>query len=418
MMPKNHELSLTKNKINILLLEGIDIAAISTMKESGYIEITHELKALPESELIKKIKTAHIIGIRSKTQLNKKILQHAEKLISIGCFCIGTNQVDLDYAKELGIPVFNAPFANTRSVAELVIGHIIYLMRGIPEKNQLSHAGSWQKSAANSFEIRGKTLGIIGYGHIGSQLSVLAESLGLNVIFYDIAPKLALGNAKGVSSLDTLLQQADIISLHVPATNITKNILNKTNINKIKANSILINASRGSTVDLDALAENLKSGKILGAAIDVYPEEPAKLGDRFISPLQNLPNVVLTPHIGGSTIEAQVRIAQEVADKLIKYSDNGSTLGAVNFPEVSLPEQIDKAHRLLHIHQNQPGVISNINNIFESQNINILGQYLQTMGNLGYVVIDIDKNICPSESKKLLQLLKNVPGTIKARVLF
>ena len=289
-------------------------------------------KSLPESQLIQQIKDAHIICIRSRSQLNANILSHANKLIAIGCFCIGTNQVALDAARNKGIPVFNAPFVNTRSVAELVIGHIIYLLRGIPHKNKLAHNGTWHKIANNSFEVRGKTLGIIGYGHIGSQLSVLAESLGINVIFYDTNPKLALGNARPVSNLTELLNTADIVSLHVPETIQTQNIINKTRLSQMKDNSILINASRGTTVDLNALALELKSGRLLGAAIDVYPEEPSQNGDTFTSALQNLENVVLTPHIGGSTLEAQERIASEVANKLIKYSDNGSTLGSIKLP--------------------------------------------------------------------------------------
>ena len=314
----------------------------------------------------------------------------------------------------MGIPVFNAPFVNTRSVAELVIGNIIYLLRGIPKKNKFAHAGQWHKSAVNSFEVRGKTLGIIGYGHIGSQLSVLAEGLGMNVLFYDIEPKLSLGNAKSVRSLTDLLKKSDIISLHVPENKQTENLINKTNIKLIKNNSILINASRGKTIDIDALAYELKSGKLLGAAIDVFPVEPAKNGEGFCTPLQNLENVILTPHIGGSTVEAQERIASEVAEKLIKYSDNGSTLGSVNFPLASLPEQTEDSRRILHIHDNKPGILSHINNVFEKNKVNILSQYLQTKENIGYVVMDINNNLKPEE---LLIDLKNIPGTIKTRIL-
>lgn len=406
--------SLDKSKIKFLFLEGIHLNAINKLKQSGYSNIITNAKALTQEQLEHEIKDTHIIGIRSRSKINDNILNKAEKLIAVGCFCIGTNQVSVNTARNMGIPVFNAPFANTRSVAELVIGHIIYLLRGIPKKNRLAHAGEWQKTAINSFEVRGKTLGIIGYGHIGSQLSVLAEGLGMNVIFYDIEPKLALGNAKSMSKLSDILKQADIISLHVPETKQTENLLNKKNIALIKNNSIIINASRGKTVDLEALASELQSGRLLGAAIDVYPVEPAKNGDDFFSSMQNLDNVILTPHIGGSTVEAQERIANEVTDKLIKYSDNGSTLGSVNFPLASLPEQIQDSRRILHIHENKPGILSHINNVFEKNKINILSQYLQTKENTGYVVMDINNN----NPDALLKELKNIPGTIKTRVLY
>lgn len=418
--------SLNKQKINILLLEGIHQNAIAALKSAGYTNITTHTKALDKEKLEDAIKNAHIIGIRSRTQLTSELLEKAQKLIAVGCFCIGTNQVDIVSARAQGVPVFNAPFANTRSVAELVIGHIIYLLRGIPLKDKLAHQGVWQKSANNSYEIRGKTLGIIGYGHIGSQLSVLAENFGLKVIYYDIEPKLALGNATPVSSLESLLKQADIISLHVPETKYTNNLIDNKKLELFKDNSILINASRGKVVDLDALEQKIKAGKILGAAIDVFPKEPAKNGIGFISPLQNLENVVLTPHIGGSTQEAQSRIAEEVAHKLLKYSDNGSTLGAVNFPSVSLPEQQLESHRILHIHENKPGILSHINSIFDELKVNVLGQYLQTLDNIGYVVMDISSNNNSDNksdnksglTKKLFDKLKEVPGTVKVRVLY
>jgi D-3-phosphoglycerate dehydrogenase / 2-oxoglutarate reductase len=414
--------SLDKKKINILLLEGIHQNAIAALNSAGYTNITTHTKALDKEKLEDAIKNAHIIGIRSRTQLTSELLEKAQKLMAIGCFCIGTNQVDIISARSQGIPVFNAPFANTRSVAELVIGHIIYLLRGIPLKDKLAHKGLWQKSANNSYEVRGKTLGIIGYGHIGSQLSVLAENFGLKVIYYDIEPKLALGNAASVSSLDSLLKQADIISLHVPETKYTNHLIDNKKLELFKDNSILINASRGKVVDLDALKEHIKAGKILGAAIDVFPKEPAKNGRGFISPLQNLENVVLTPHIGGSTQEAQSRIAEEVAHKLLKYSDNGSTLGSVNFPSVSLPEQQLESHRILHIHENKPGILSHINSIFDELKVNVLGQYLQTLDNIGYVVMDISSNNKSDNksglTKKLFDKLKEVPGTVKVRVLY
>jgi D-3-phosphoglycerate dehydrogenase / 2-oxoglutarate reductase len=411
---QNIKHSLDKSKIRFLFLEGIHQNAVNQLKQAGYSNIITNAKALTNEQLEKEIKNTHIIGIRSRTKITDEILNKAEKLIAIGCFCIGTNQVSLETAKISGIPVFNAPFVNTRSVAELVLGHIIYLLRGIPTKNKLAHAGQWQKSANNSFEVRGKTLGIIGYGHIGSQLSVLAENLGMQVIFYDTEPKLALGNAKSINKLSEVLKKADVISLHVPETKQTENLLSKKNLSLIKDNAIVINASRGKTVDLDALASELKSGRLLGAAVDVYPKEPAKNGDIFTTPLQNIDNVILTPHIGGSTQEAQERIAEEVANKLIKYSDNGSTLGSVNFPLVSLPEQQQDARRILHIHENKPGILSHINTLFEKHEINILGQYLQTKDNIGYVVMDISNKI----TNKILDEIREIPGTIKARVLY
>ena len=404
------------------MLEGIHKNAVSALLEAEYTNVTCHTKALDNDKLEKAIKNAHIIGIRSRTQLTKELLTKAEKLIAIGCFCIGTNQVDLTSARSCGIPVFNAPFANTRSVAELVIGHIIYLLRGIPQKDKMAHQGVWQKTATNSYEIRGKTLGIVGYGHIGSQLSVLAENFGLKVIYYDIAPKLSLGNATPVKSLESLLKQSDIISLHVPETNHTKNLIDAKNLDLFKDNSILVNASRGSVVDLSSLVKKLKSKKILGAAIDVFPKEPATNTEEFKAPLQNLENVVLTPHIGGSTQEAQSRIALEVAQKLLKYSDNGSTLGSVNFPSVSLPEQQLESHRFLHIHKNKPGILSHINKVFDDLKINVLGQYLQTLDNIGYVVIDISSNHNKKAEKSLTQILteklKEIPDTLKVRVLY
>ena len=404
--------SLNKDKINFLLLEGVHQNAVKHLKDNGYNAITYHKTALAEQELKEAIRNAHFVGIRSRTQLTDEVLAAAEKLIAIGCFCIGTNQVDLNSALTRGIPVFNAPYSNTRSVAELVIAQAIILLRGIAEKNALAHRGIWKKSAENAFEIRGKTLGIVGYGSIGSQLSILAESLGMHVRFYDVMTKLPIGRAEQVGSLQALLQQSDIVTLHVPETDATKNMVNSAFLADMKPQSILINASRGTVVDIDALATALHEKKLLGAAIDVFPKEPKSNNDPFESPLTQFDNVILTPHIGGSTLEAQENIGFEVAEKFVRYSDNGSTLSSVNFPEVTLPAT--KAHRLLHIHENIPGVLSEINAIFSENDINICGQYLQTNDKIGYVVIDVDA----AHSDKALQKLHEVKGTIKARVLF
>ena len=405
--------SLDKSKIRILLLEGVHQSAVENFERAGYSNIEYIKTALPDDQLKEKIADAHFVGIRSRTQLTEDVFAAANKLMAVGCFCIGTNQVDLTAALSRGIPVFNAPFSNTRSVAELVLAEAILLLRGIPEKNAVCHRGGWQKTAANSFEIRGKTLGIIGYGNIGSQLSVIAENLGMKVIFQDTVTKLPLGNASQVNTLDELLEQADIVSLHVPETPSTKYMFGKDQLAKMKPTSILINASRGTVVDIEALAQTLSEKKILGAAIDVFPVEPRGNDEEFVSPLREFDNVILTPHIGGSTLEAQVNIGGEVSEKFIKYSDNGSTISAVNFPEVALPVH-DNVHRILHIHQNVPGVLSNINNLFSANNINICGQYLQTNNKIGYVVIDIDK----AHSELALEKLREVEGTIRCRVLY
>ncbi|HAG92925.1 MAG: phosphoglycerate dehydrogenase [Pseudomonadales bacterium] len=405
--------SLDKSKIRILLLEGVHQSAVENFERAGYTNIEYLKTSLPEDQLKAKIADAHFVGIRSRTQLTEDVFAAAQKLIAVGCFCIGTNQVDLTAALIRGIPVFNAPFSNTRSVAELVLAEAILLLRGIPEKNAVCHRGGWQKTAANSFEIRGKTLGIIGYGNIGSQLSVIAENLGMKVKFYDVVTKLPLGNAVQVGTLDELLEQSDIVSLHVPETAATKYMFGQDQLAKMKPTSILINASRGTVVDIDALAQTLGEKKILGAAIDVFPVEPRGNDEEFVSPLREFDNVILTPHIGGSTLEAQVNIGAEVSEKFIKYSDNGSTISAVNFPEVALPVH-DNVHRILHIHENVPGVLSNINRLFSDNNINISGQYLQTNNKIGYVVIDIDK----AHSELALEKLKEVEGTIRCRVLY
>ncbi|MDG2915946.1 phosphoglycerate dehydrogenase [Bisgaard Taxon 10/6] len=409
------KVSLDKSKIKFLLLEGVHQNALDVLHAAGYTNIEYHKKALEPEELKQAIKDAHFIGLRSRTNLTADILEHAQKLIAIGCFCIGTNQVALDAAKEKGIPVFNAPFSNTRSVAELVLAEIILLMRNIPKANMEVHRGEWNKSAAGSHEVRGKKLGIIGYGHIGSQLSIIAESLGMNVFFYDVETKLPLGNAQQVNSLEDLLGSCDVISLHVPENASTKNLMSAERIAQLKQGSILINAARGTVVDVDALAAALEAGKVHGAAVDVFPKEPASAEETFESPLRKFDNVILTPHVGGSTAEAQENIGTEVALKFVKYSDNGSTLSAVNFPEVSLPEQnTGKAKRLLHIHRNKPGIMNKINQVFVDAGVNIAAQFLQTDPSIGYVVIDVETE----NTDDLLTKLKEIDGTIRARVLF
>ncbi|UTF58754.1 phosphoglycerate dehydrogenase [Gilvimarinus sp. DA14] len=405
--------SLDKSKIKFLLLEGVHQSAIETLHAAGYENIEYLKTALSEDDLIEKIKDAHFVGLRSRTQLTRRVFENAPKLIAAGCFCIGTNQVDLQAAQEHGVAVFNAPYSNTRSVAELVVAEAILMMRGIPEKNIVCHRGGWLKSAAGSYEIRGKTLGLIGYGSIGSQTSVLAESMGMKVKFYDVVAKLPLGNASQVRSLDELLQSADIISLHVPETGSTKNMIGERELGLMKKGAYLINASRGTVVDIDALAAAVKNKHIAGAAIDVFPVEPKGNDDEFVSPLRGLDNVILTPHIGGSTQEAQENIGVEVAEKLVRYSDNGTTITSVNFPEVALPEHPD-AHRLLHVHANVPGVLSAINRVFSDNDINISSQYLQTNDKVGYVVLDVHSPY----SETALEQLRNIEGTIRCRVLF
>lgn len=405
--------STDKNKIKFLFLEGIHPSAVEVLKAAGYTNIESLTGALPEDELKAKIADVHFVGIRSRTQLTADVLSHATKLAAIGCFCIGTNQVDLNAARERGIAVFNAPFSNTRSVAELVLAEAILLLRGIPEKSAVAHRGGWLKSAENAYEIRGKTLGIIGYGSIGTQLSVLAEALGMKVVFFDVVTKLPLGNARQVAQLKELLAQSDVVSLHVPETQATQWMIGEPEIAAMKPGSVLINASRGTVVKIEPLAEALRQKKLLGAAIDVFPVEPRSNKDVFESPLRGLDNVILTPHVGGSTMEAQENIGIEVAEKLVKYSDNGTSTSSVNFPEVALPAHPGK-HRLLHIHRNVPGVLSEINKVFSDNRINIASQYLQTNEAIGYVVIDVDA----AYSDMALAKLAEVPGTIRSRVLF
>ncbi len=405
--------SLDKSKIKFLLLEGIHSSALDVIRAAGYSQIETIAGALPDDELKRKIADAHFVGIRSRTQLTEDVFAHAPKLVAVGCFCIGTNQVDLNAARERGIAVFNAPYSNTRSVAELVLAEAILLLRGIPEKNAAAHRGGWLKSADNAYEIRGKTLGIVGYGSIGTQLSVLAEALGMQVTFFDVVNKLPLGNARQVQRLHDLLAQSDIVSLHVPELPSTQWMIGAAEIAAMKPGGILINAARGTVVEIEPLAEALKAKKLLGAAIDVFPVEPRTNKDEFQSPLRGLDNVILTPHIGGSTMEAQANIGLEVAEKLVKYSDNGTSTSSVNFPEVALPAHPGK-HRLLHIHRNVPGVLSEINRIFSDNHINISAQYLQTNEKIGYVVIDIDA----ASSDLALEKLADVQGTIRSRVLF
>lgn len=407
------QLSLDKSKIRFLLLEGIHKNAINVLNRHGYSNIDYLRTALDEDALIEKIRNAHFVGIRSRTEITERVLQAADKLIAIGCFCIGTNQVNLRAAMAKGIPVFNAPYSNTRSVAELVLAETILLLRGIPEKNALVHRGGWSKSAEGSFEARGKTLGIVGYGNIGSQLSVLAEALGMHVIYYDVITKLPLGNAHQLGTLDELLAQADVVTLHVPEIASTENMMGAAQFAKMKPGSIFINAARGSCVDIDALAAALESKQVGGASIDVFPQEPKTNDEKFMSPLRRFDNVILTPHIGGSTLEAQANIGLEVAEKFVRYSDTGATLSAVNFPEVALPLFAGK-HRLLHIHKNIPGVLSAINRIFAENGINISAQSLMTKDAVGYLVMDVDAD-CSTVG---LHKLQEIEGTISARVLY
>lgn len=407
------ELSLSKDRIHVVLLEGIHDEAVETLARAGYNKVTVEKTSLSGEALRETLATAHFLGIRSRTQLTAEVLQAAPKLNAVGCFCIGTNQVDLDAAASLGIPVFNAPFSNTRSVAELVIAEIIMLMRGIPQRNAAAHRGQWLKTATGSHEIRGKSLGIIGYGHIGTQLGVLAEGLGMRVTYYDIEDKLPLGNAQMCPSLASLLAESDVISLHVPQTDETQNMIGEAEIDAMKPGAFVINASRGNVVEIDALSKALQSGHVGGAAIDVFPREPKSNEEEFVSPLRGMDNVLITPHVGGSTQEAQVNIAREVASKLVRYSDNGSTVSAVNFPEVTMPDVTGRG-RILHIHENVPGVLERINRIFSDKKVNIAGQYLQTRGNIGYVVMDIDSVAADG----LLEALNAIPGTIRSRILF
>ena len=407
------KLSLDKKYIKVLLLEGIHPSSERSFETAGYTNVEYLKTALDGEALEQKLKDAHILGIRSRTQLTPQVLKKAKKLFAVGCFSIGTNQVDLMAAKQQGIPVFNAPFSNTRSVAELVIAEIIMLMREVPARNAAAHRGNWLKAVGNSVEVRGKNLGIVGYGHIGSQVSILAEAMGMNVLYFDIEKKLSLGKAFVCDSLNELLQKSDVVTLHVPETPETRNMISVEQLSQMKKGSLLINASRGSVVDYDALTEFLKNGHLSGAAADVFPSEPASNTEKFSSPLQDFDNVLLTPHIGGSTQEAQENIGLEVAEKLIRYSDNGSTVGAVNFPQVSIQPNYNK-QRFLHIHKNMPGLLKDINYVFTNKGINIAAQYLQTDAEIGYVIIDAECNNCG----EILKELKAIPHTIRARMLY
>jgi len=406
-------LSVPKESLKFVLLEGIHPWAVDALRQDGYTQVVTSPKALADDALIEQIADAHFLGIRSRTLLTESVLARAPKLAAIGCFCIGTNQVDLAAAMRRGIPVFNAPFSNTRSVAELVLAEIVMLLRGIPHKNAVLHRNGWVKSAARSFEARGKTLGIVGYGHIGTQIGVLAEQLGMSVVFFDIDTKLPLGNTRQIPTLGGLLETADVVSLHVPDTPATRNMITAAQLARMKPGSHLINASRGSVVDIDALAAALEREHLHGAAIDVFPVEPQGNDAGFESPLTRFDNVILTPHIGGSTAEAQANIGREVAAKLIRYSNNGSTASSVNFPEVTLPEHTGRS-RVLHIHKNVPGIMARINERFSAVGINIDAQYLRTNEEVGYVVTDIDSNA----QKIALDELCSIPGTIRCRVLY
>jgi D-3-phosphoglycerate dehydrogenase len=406
--------SLAKDKIKVLLLEGVHDNAVQEFTSHGYANVERLPQALGEADLIEAIQGVHLLGIRSATKVTDKVLAAANRLVAIGCFCIGTNQVKVDTARRAGVPVFNAPYSNTRSVAELVIAEMIMLLRRIPERSEAAHRGIWQKTATDSFELRGKTLGIVGYGHIGSQLSVMAEAMGMHVRYYDIERRLGLGNARPAANLEGLLNVSDVVSLHVPATPQTRNMIGERELRAMKRGSYLINAARGNVVDIDALAAALKDRHLLGAAIDVFPKEPASNKDTFESPLRGLPNVILTPHIGGSTLEAQANIGVEVAEKLIKYSDNGSTVGAVNFVEAALPVKAGET-RFLHIHANVPGVMRKINEVFSSRSLNISAQYLQTDPEVGYVVVDVDGDLDVTD---IIADLQRIEGTIKTRFLY
>lgn len=410
-------MSLNKDKIKILLLEDLHANAENYFRSHGYENLVVLKNALDNEALKEAIADVHMIGIRSRTKLTADVFDAAKKLMAVGCFCIGTNQVDLNAAKTHGIPVFNAPYSNTRSVAELVIGEIVMLMRGIPQRNAAAHAGVWLKNAKGSMEVRNKVLGIVGYGHIGTQVSVMAEAMGMKVRFYDIVDKLAIGNAQACSSLSELLSVSDVVSLHVPQTPQTNNMFSNAEFFAMKKGAFFINAARGSVVDIDALEHALDEGQIAGAALDVFPKEPADKSEEFVSPLRNMNNVILTPHIGGSTQEAQANIGLEVAERLVKYSDNGSTLGAVNCVEVSLPvQEAGKTTRFMHIHKNVPGVLSAINGVLSEHGLNVSGQYLRTDGEYGYVVVDVDGHL--ESAHDLQKELEAINGTLKVRYLF
>lgn len=416
MTPASERLSLPKNRIKVLLLEGINDSAVALMQQAGYTNLERLPKALDHTTLIEKIRGVHVLGIRSRTQLTPEIFAAADRLFAVGCFSVGTNQVDLEAARQQGVPVFNAPFSNTRSVAELTIGEIVMLLRRIPDRSRSAHDGGWDKSANGSFEVRGKTLGIVGYGNIGSQLSTLAEAMGMRVIYHDHTDRLRHGNTEPVDSLDTLLATADIVSLHVPETPQTAGMIGAAQIARMKPGAYLINNSRGTVVDLDALAAALKEGRLAGAAVDVFPVEPASNAERFVSPLQGCANVILTPHIGGSTEEAQERIGAEVARKLVDYSDVGATVGAVNFPQVQIPARA-VGTRFIHVQRNVPGMLRRLNDVFANRQVNIAAQNYHTDGEVGYAVIEADGVTSP-EARDILREIRALDGTIRARLLY
>jgi D-3-phosphoglycerate dehydrogenase len=413
--PQTPQFSLAKDRIKILLLEGVSDTAVELMQAAGYSSIERLPKALEGEALREAVKGVHIVGIRSRTQVDAEVLSAADRLIAVGCFNVGTNQVDIDAARRIGVPVFNAPFSNTRSVAELVIGEIVMLLRRIVPRSVSAHAGGWDKSATDSHEVRGKTLGIIGYGNIGSQLSYLAEALGMRVIFYDHTAKLRHGNTEPMASLHELLAQSDVVSLHVPETPATAGMIGQAEIAAMKPGAYLINNSRGTVVDLDALADALRDGRLRGAAIDVFPVEPRSNAEAFQSPLQGLENVILTPHVGGSTEEAQERIGVEVARKLVEYSDGGSTMGAVNFPQVQLPIR-PLGNRFIQVQRNLPGMLGKLNDLFARHAVNIAAQYYETYSDVGYVVLDADASA--ADSQRVLADIRALEGTIRARLVY
>ncbi|MFG1204967.1 phosphoglycerate dehydrogenase [Xanthobacter aminoxidans] len=409
------QLSLSRDKIKVLLLEGVNDSAVEMMLAAGYTNLTRLPKALDGEALKEALKGVYLLGIRSRTQITADVLEAADRLIAIGCFSVGTNQVDIDATRIAGIPVFNAPFSNTRSVAELVIGEIVMLLRRIPNRSAAAHQGLWDKSATDSHEVRGKTLGIIGYGNIGSQLSNLAEAMGMRVIYYDHTDKLRHGNTEPVATMAEVLSQSDVVSLHVPETPATHGMIGRAEIAAMKKGAYLINNSRGTVVDLDALADALKEGRLRGAAVDVFPVEPSANGQKFVSPLQGLPNVILTPHIGGSTEEAQERIGAEVARKLLDYSDTGSTMGAVNFPQVQLPAR-PTGTRFIQVQRNLPGMLGRLNEVLARHAVNIAAQYYETNADIGYVVLDADASAVDSQA--ILAEIRALEGTIRARLLY
>ncbi len=404
--------SFPKERIRVLLLEGIHAAAVERFREEHF-QVAVLPGALAGRELAERLADVHVLGIRSKTELSERALAAADRLLVVGAFCIGTNQIDLKTAAAAAVPVFNAPFSNTRSVAELVLSHCISLLRGVPEKNLAAHEGRWLKSAEGAREARGKTLGIVGYGHIGSQVSVLAEALGMRVLYHDIVAKLALGNARPMRTLEALLEQSDVVTLHVPGTPQTHGLVTRERLARMRPGACLINYSRGNVVDLEALADALRSGHLAGAAVDVFPREPRAQGERFDSPLQSIPSALLTPHIGGSTLEAQEAIGREVSEKLVKFVNNGSTTSAVNLPEVELPVH-DGVHRILHFHRNVPGVLQHVNEIFAEREVNVLAQYLMTDSRIGYLVMDVSRKV----DRAMVAALGGVPGTIRTRILY